>query len=103
MKKRTITTVHTVNIVFQAIITLAMDIGLGLLIGWLASSYWGADRWIYVPCILGGVALGFISMVRFVLTASRSLERLEEQHKRDERAKRHTDDAPEAPNDEKGS
>ncbi|MBQ8372583.1 MAG: AtpZ/AtpI family protein [Clostridia bacterium] len=101
MKKRTISTVHTVNIVFQSIFTLAMYIGLGLLIGWLASTYWGAERWIYVPCILGGVAIGFVSMVRFVLLASRNLEWLEKQHKRDERARRSTDGAPEASNDTK--
>lgn len=88
MKKKTVSTVHTVNIVFQSIFTLAMYIGLGLLTGWLASNYWGAERWIYVPCILGGVTIGLVSMVRFVLLASRNLERLEAQHRLDERAER---------------
>ena len=65
------------NIVFQAIISLASPAALAFFIGWLAVSKFGAPSWIYVPLIVLGIIVGFISMVRFAISASEGLERLE--------------------------
>lgn len=83
---RGISTVYVINIIVQAIFTLLCEIGLAVLIGWLATTYWGAQGWIYVPLIVAGVLIGFISMVKFILTAMKSLESLEKQHNADQRA-----------------
>ena len=49
--------------------------------------YLSAPEWIYVPLILLGVFSGLYSMVRFILGAMKSLDRLEEQHRRDDNKK----------------
>lgn len=88
---RGISTVYVINIIAQAIFTLLCEIGLAVLIGWLATTYWGAESWIYVPLIVVGVLIGFFSMINFILTAMKSLENLEKQQKADRKAKAKTD------------
>lgn len=90
MKKSTIGTVHTANIIFQSIFTMLANIGILVLCAWLATRYLGAPRWIYIPMILAGALIGIISTIRFIIAASRSLERLEKQHREDERRRRET-------------
>ena len=90
MYKKTISAIYVLNIVSQSIFTLLWQIALGFGIGYLAVTYWSAPSWIYVPLILAGVFSGLVSMVRFLLAAMKSLERLEAQHEKDakERAKK---------------
>ena len=73
---------YVINIVFQAIFTLLWNIGLALLIGWGAVSWFSAPEWIYVPLILLGVLFGLVSMVKFILTAMKSLDRIERDGRR---------------------
>lgn len=75
-------TFYVLNIVFQSIFTLLWQIGTAVLVGWIFVRYVGAPDWIYVPLILFGVGTGLVSMVRFILSAMRSLERLEEQRRK---------------------
>ena len=75
-------TFYVINIVFQSIFTLLWQIATALLVGWIFVSFVGAPPWIYVPLILLGVASGLISMVRFILAAMKSLERIEEERRR---------------------
>jgi hypothetical protein len=46
----------------------------------------GMDGWIYAVLIILGVAVGFYSMIRFLLTALAGLERLEKEQ--EERARK---------------
>ena len=85
--KSSYSTFYVVNIVAQAIFTLIWYIFTALLVGWLFTAKFGAPNWIYVPLILVGVLTGLISMVRFILAAMRSLERLEEQNRKKKKAK----------------
>lgn len=75
-------TFYVINIVFQSIFTLLWQIAAALLVGWIFVRFVGAPPWIYVPLILLGVASGLISMVRFILAAMKSLERIEEERRR---------------------
>ena len=75
-------TFYVINIVFQSIFTLLWQIATALLVGWIFVRFVGAPSWIYVPLILLGVASGLISMVRFILAAMKSLERIEEERRR---------------------
>ena len=77
---------YVINIVSQSIFTLLWQIGLGIFIGFLAVEFFSAPPWIYVPFILIGVFTGLSSMIRFILAAMRSLDRLEEE-KRQKRKK----------------
>ena len=87
MYKKTISALYVMNIAFQSIFTLGWQIALGFGIGYVAVTFWGAPQWIYVPLILAGVATGFVSMIRFLLGAMKSLDSLEAQHKSDKRKK----------------
>lgn len=72
-------TFYVINIVFQAIFTLLWQIALSLAVGWLFVEKLGAPKWAYVPLLIAGVITGLVSMVKFILAAMRSLERIEEQ------------------------
>lgn len=85
--KGSYSTFYVVNIVAQAIFTLIWYIFTALVVGWLFTAKLGAPRWLYVPLIIAGVFTGLISMVRFILAAMRSLERLEEQDRQKKKLK----------------
>ena len=72
---------YVINIVSQAIFTLLWNIGLALLVGWIAVSKLGAPDWTYVPLIIIGVLTGLFAMVKFILAAMRSLDRLEAENR----------------------
>ena len=79
MYKRFVGVLYVLNIVFQAFITLVCPIGLGILVSWLLVKYLTLSPWIYAPFVLLGVASGFYSMIRFVLSAMAAYERLEKE------------------------
>ena len=74
-----ISAMYLLNIIFQSFFNLAFPIGLAILGSWLLVEKAGAPGWIYAPLVIVGVAIGFVSMVRFILTATRALDRLEEE------------------------
>lgn len=78
---------YVLNIVFQSIFTLLWHIGASILVGWLFIRYLSVEAWIYVPLIMAGVFTGVFSMVRFLLSAMRSLERIEEEGRRKKKIK----------------
>jgi uncharacterized protein (DUF2062 family) len=75
-------TFYVINIVFQSIFTLLWQIATALLVGWIFVRFVNAPEWIYVPLILVGVISGLVSMVKFILAAMRSLDRIEEQRRK---------------------
>ena len=77
--KKLFNSLYLLNILFQAIATLLTPIALGALISYLLTSYAGAPSWIYAPIILLGVFSGLFAMVKFILSATAALERLEKQ------------------------
>ena len=87
MYKKAISAIYVLNIVAQSIFTLLWQIALGFGIGYLAVTYGSAPTWIYAPLMLAGVLTGIVSMVRFLLAAMKSLERLEAQHENDAKAR----------------
>ena len=69
--------VYVLNIVFQSIVTLLMYIGASLLLSWLLVEKCGLPPWTYVVLIIIGAVLGFISMLKFILSAMNALSSLE--------------------------
>ena len=80
MYKRFVSALYVVNIVFQAIITLLVPPALLFFINYLLVSRLSLPPWTYAISISVGFIAGMISMIRFAITASEGLERLEKQN-----------------------
>lgn len=94
MYKRFVNSLYLLNIIFQSFLNLLTPIGIGLLISYLLTSYAGAPSWIWALFTVLGVFAGLISMVKFILSATAALDRLEkeqnERQKNSNRNIRHT-------------
>lgn len=73
------------NILFQALYTLAMPIGIGALISYLTTKHLGAPRFIWAILLTLGALMGLYSMIKYILSAMRAMEKLDKE--RDEREK----------------
>ncbi len=81
MYKRFVSALYVLNIIAQAMFTLLIPAALMLGIAWLFVEKCGAPGWLYAVLMTVGIISGFISMIRFVIRASESLERLEKQRR----------------------
>ena len=81
MYRKFISAMYLLNIIFQSFFDLALTIGATILISWLLVEKTGAPGWIYAPLVVIGVIIGFVSMIRFILSATRALDRIEAQSK----------------------
>ena len=79
MYKRFVNALYLLNIIFQGFLNLLTPIGLGLLISYLLTSYANSPSWIYAPFTVFGVFVGLFSMVKFILSATKALDRLEKE------------------------
>ena len=91
MYRSAFSAIQIINIVVHSIFTLLFQIALGFGAGWLIVEKWGGPSWAYVPAILVGTVSGLYSMVTFVLSASRSFERLERERAERQRVVYKTD------------
>ena len=85
MKRQTVSFLYVLNIVSQSLFSLLFDTALGVGVGYLLHTYAMIDAWIYIPCILLGLGVGIVSMVRFILSAMAGLERLERQRQKEDK------------------
>ena len=79
MYTRLTNALHLLNILFQSLYSLAMPIGIGALASYLLTKHTSVGGWIWAVLLTGGVLMGLISMVKFVITSTSNLERLEKQ------------------------
>ena len=77
MYKKLVSTLYLLNIVFQAFYTLALPIGIGVLASFLLTEYASAPKWIWALLLILGVFTGLYSMIKYILTATKNLDRLE--------------------------
>lgn len=82
MYKKLVSALYMLNIIIQSIVTLLIPAGLMFLLSWLFVSKCSAPAWLYAVLIPIGVIAGFISMVKFVISAAEGVERLEKQSKK---------------------
>ena len=80
--KNFMNSMYALNIVLQSFWTLLMPIGVGVFFGWLLTEKCGIGNYIFVVFILLGVAVGFFSMIKFLISALAGLERLENEQKK---------------------
>ena len=81
MYKNFVSAMYVLNIIFQAIFTLVTPPALLFLINYLCVLKLSFPLWTYAISISVGFILGLISMIKFAVTASEALERLEKQRK----------------------
>ncbi len=88
MKRGWIRSMYLWNIAIQSIVSLLSPIAILCAVAWLLSERLGVGSWIYAVLILLGVLVGLVSMVRFLLGASRALDVLEREHREKEKNQR---------------
>lgn len=79
MYKNFVNALYVLNIVFQSFFNLFLPMMLMFGAGWLLVRFLSAPGWIYAPLIAFGALAGLYSMVKFILTATAGLQRLEKQ------------------------
>ena len=101
MYRKLVSALYLLNIIFQSFLNLLTPIGLGLLFSYLLTEYAGAPTWVYAPITVFGVFVGLFSMIKFILSATKALDRLEsEQKAREKSQKESAEDITKAQNDE---
>lgn len=83
MYKNFVSAIYVFNIVIQSLFTLLTPAAVGFLICRILISNAGAPPWLYAIFVPFGIIFGFISMIKFAISASESLERLEKQRQND--------------------
>ena len=79
MNKNFVSSMYVLNIVAQAIFSIAMPTALAAAVSWLSVAKLSAPGWIYAVLVPLGAIGGIVSAVKFVITACNNLERLENQ------------------------
>ena len=79
MHKKIFSALQLLNLLFQALYTLALPVGLGALASFLLTKYASAPSWIWAVLLTLGVLMGLYSMVKFIILASESMDRMEKQ------------------------
>ena len=77
MKNGNTDTIKVINVALQSIFSLAFDIFLCFFIGWILVDKLGLPSWVYIPLIILGVMAGFISMVKFIISAMNGIDKIE--------------------------
>jgi hypothetical protein len=79
--KKLFNALYILNIVSQALFTLVIPAALLYGITWLLVLKLSLPEWLYAIALVLGFVLGFISMIKFILTSMAGLERLEKEQK----------------------
>ncbi len=79
MNKNFVSSLYVINIIAQCIFSLIMPMLLMLAVSWLLVSRAGLPSWIYAVLVPIGTLGGIVSMIKFAISASESLTRLERQ------------------------
>ena len=88
MYRKLMSTLQILNLLFQALYSLAFPIGVGALLSYLLTKFASAPGWIWAVFILIGTFMGLYSMVKFLISALSGLERLEKERERSDAEKR---------------
>lgn len=81
MNKNFVGALYVMNIVFQCVLTLLTPAAFMFLVSWLFIAKLGAPVWLYAILLPIGFVSGLVSMIKFAISASEGLERLEKQTK----------------------
>ena len=88
MHKKIFNALTVLNLIGQALYTLALPIGLGALASYLLTRYAGAPGYIWAILMTVGAIIGFYSMIKFIIVYSDGMDRSDKLKKENERQKK---------------
>lgn len=77
MHKKLFNASYLINVLFQSFFNLLLPLALAFGAGWLLTAKLALPSWIYAPLLILGLAIGLISMLKFLLYALDAFEKLE--------------------------
>lgn len=77
MKTKIYNAAYLINVIFQAFFNLMFPMAIMFFIGWLAVSRLSIGQWVYAVLLIFGLIIGLISMIKFLIYALDSFERIE--------------------------
>ena len=81
MYKKIFNALSLLNLMFQGLYTLVLPIGIGAGIAYLLTEFCGAPSFIWAILLTLGTLSGLFSMVKYIISCSKGLERTERQIK----------------------
>ncbi len=84
MYKKFINAFNLLNVLLQALYSLAFPIGVGALASFLLVKYAYAPKWIWAVLLVIGTFCGLFSMIKFILSATANIDRIEKQRQQTE-------------------
>ena len=88
MHKKIFDALTMLNLLGQALYSLALPIGIGALLSYLLTEYASAPDWIWAILLTLGTLTGLYSMIRYILSTLSAMERQRKQAEADLAAKR---------------
>ncbi len=76
---------YALNVLVSAIFTLLTPVGILFAVAWLLNTKAGVGSYIYAVLLTIGVLVGLFSMIRFLIKASETLERIEKERGKNEK------------------
>lgn len=92
MYRKLVSALYVINIVSQAIVTLLIPIGFGVLCSYLLTRFASTPSWIWAILVTLGAMSGLYSMIKFILSAMSGLDRLEREHNIKEKKEKSDDE-----------
>ena len=68
---------YLINVIFQSFFNLIFPMALMFFIGWIAVSQLSFGQWVYAIFLIFGLIIGLISMIKFLIYALDSFEKIE--------------------------
>lgn len=87
MHKKIFNASYLINVLFQSFFNLLFPLASALGIGWLLTTKLALASWIYVPLLTAGLAAGLISMIKFLIYALDTFEKIEREQQRKQKDK----------------
>lgn len=84
MHKKIFNVSYLINVLFQSFFNLLFPLASALIVGWLLTEKLTLPSWIYAPLLILGLAIGLISMIKFLIYALDAFEKLERNQEKDD-------------------
>ena len=85
MYSKLVGVLYALNILASAIFTFLTPVGILFAVAWLLNTKAGVGSYIYAVLLIIGVLVGLFSMIRFLIKASETLERIEKERGNNEK------------------
>lgn len=87
MKIKIYNAAYLINVIFQSFFNLMFPMALMFFIGWIAVSRLSFGQWVYAVLLIFGLIIGLISMIKFLIYALDSFEKIEKGQQETQKSK----------------